>query len=472
LNPLADHPSPVSTGSLVRELLATGAPIFIAMAGYTAMMFADTYMLSFVGDADASAAAMGGAVSFVPLTLGFGALLLVNTLVSQAFGRGDRAHCGRYLWQGLWIALIYGIAQLPLCFVAKDIFRALGHPEHSVPLSAVYFQTLVIGAVVKLAGTVITQFLIGVNRSRVVAIAAGAGVAFNFLANYALIYGEWGFPKLGVLGSAIATVASTVLELVISGCVVFGPSMRKQYATADLSLHQAELLTILKLGIPAGLAMLGEVGAWTAYNAWVMPRLGEATFNANNYAFRYMLLAFMPAVGFGHAVTTLVGRYIGRRRPDVALRSAHLGMLLAGSYMVVCGSLFAIFGAPLMRVFTQNPELIRIGAVILVFMGLYQILDAAYVVYNGGLRGAGDTRVPAVVMIVLNWTMVVGLSWLVVTHRPEWGVVAPYVVLCVYGTILGLFMLIRFQLGRWRRIDLSHVGEETAKGFEPAIADQ
>ncbi len=470
MNSPAEHPERISTGSLVRELLSTGAPIFLAMAGYTFMMFADTWMLSKVGDSEASAAAIGGAVSFVPLTLGFGSLLLVNTLVSQSYGRGDHAHCGRYLWQGLWIAIIFGLSQLPLCFFAKGIFRALGHPEHNIPLSAVYFQTMIAGAIVKLVGTVVTQFLIGVNRSRIVAVAAGVGVAFNFLANWVLIYGNWGFPQLGVMGSALATVSSTVLELIISGSIIFGPRMRAMYATWDASFHRAELFTILKLGIPSGLALLGEVGAWTAFNAWVMPHLGEPTFNANNYAFRYMLLAFMPAVGFGHAVTTLVGRYIGRRRTDVALRSAHLGMLLAGSYMVICGALFAALGPHLMNVFTKTPELVRIGAVVLSFMGLYQILDATYVVYNGGLRGAGDTRVPAVVMIVLNWSMVVGLSWLVVRNKPEWGVAGPYSVLCAYGTLVGAFMLVRFQLGRWRRIDLSHVGDAAEASTDPARA--
>ncbi|MFT3786944.1 MAG: MATE family efflux transporter [Tepidisphaeraceae bacterium] len=445
--------------SIFVELILTGGPIFAQMAGYTAMMFVDTFMLSYIGDNEATAAGAAGAVSFVPMCFGMGVLMLVNTLVSQAYGRREFRLCGQFLWQGLWFGIAYALALMPTLLFADPIFRAMGHPADLVPLEVDFYRIVIAGAIVKMIGTTTTQFLIGVNRTGLVAIAAICGVTLNLFGNYALVLGHWGFPRMGVTGSAISTVTSTVLELLITGFVIFGPKMRQLYHTLDWRFRSSEMSGLLRLGVPTGAAMVGEVGAWTAFNVWVMVQLGETTLKSNNYAFRYMLVSFMPAMGFGAAVTTLVGRYIGRKRLDLAAKVTHVGFVMAGTYMLLCGLIQYFFGRELMAVFTHEKHIQDIGVHILVFMGVYQILDATYVVYNGGLRGAGDTRVPAIVMIALNWVLVVAGSFAVARYAPSWGASGPYSVLCLYGVLLGVFMYLRFMFGPWRKIDLSKIDE-------------
>jgi MATE family multidrug resistance protein len=153
-------------------------------------------------------------------------------------------------------------------------------------------------------------------------------------------------------------------------------------------------------------------------------------------------------------VTALVGRYIGAGRPDLAERRAHLGFVMSAGYMVSVGVLIVIFRHWLIGRFSVDPEVIRIGGIILVMMAIYQIFDAMYVVYNGALRGAGDTLVPAVVLAALVWIVgVAGGYWAAVTW-PQHGVVAPWSVMTLYGAILGVFLMGRFLGGRWKRIRL------------------
>jgi MATE family multidrug resistance protein len=187
---------------------------------------------------------------------------------------------------------------------------------------------------------------------------------------------------------------------------------------------------------------------------WVIGLFGTMTMAAHIYAFRYMMVAFMPAVGIGSAVTALVGRYIGKGQPELAKRRAHLGFVMSAIYMVSVGVLMIVFRHELIGMFTSDPQIIRIGSACLVMMAIYQIFDAMYVVYNGALRGAGDTLVPAIVLAGLVWVVGVGGGYLAAKSRPDLGVVAPWAVMTVYGAILGLFLLTRFNAGRWRSIQL------------------
>jgi MATE family multidrug resistance protein len=116
--------------------------------------------------------------------------------------------------------------------------------------------------------------------------------------------------------------------------------------------------------------------------------------------------------------------------------------------------MFVGFGKVLMRLFTDDPEIVRLGAALLIFAAIYQCFDAMYIVYNGALRGAGDTFVPAVATGVLCWGITVLGGYLVARHWPALGPAGPWLAATAYGIILGVFMIARFQRGRWQSIRL------------------
>jgi MATE family multidrug resistance protein len=436
----------------LRELLTLAVPTILQMASYTLMQFADTYMLSLVGDLEATAAGQAGGVQFAFVSFGFGIMFLVNALVSQAYGRGAFAECGRVLWQGIYVAIGCGLVLLVTIPFAPAMFARFGHEPRLVELEAIYFQILTAFAVFKLVQSAMSQFLIGINRPGIVLLSAVVGTLINVFFNWVLIYGNLGFAPMGIAGAAIATVISILIELLIMLVFFASRSIRKRYNPFDWKLRPDVLGQLLKLGTPAGAAMVGEVGAWSLFNVWVIGQFGTDAMKANNYAFRYMLVAFMPAIGIGHAVTALVGRYYGAGDIPAASRRAHLGFRVAAAYMVLVGIGMMVFGRHLVGFFTNDPAVIAIGATIILFMGGYQILDAVYVVYIGALRGAGDTFIPSMFMIVLNWTLVVAGAYLTARHLPQLGPGGPWTVLCIYGICVGAFMFLRFQHGAWRRI--------------------
>ena len=125
------------------------------------------------------------------------------------------------------------------------------------------------------------------------------------------------------------------------------------------------------------------------------------------------------------------------------------------------------------QLFGHDPDVMRLGAIVLIFCAIYQLFDAMYIVYNGALRGAGDTFVPAVTLFVLCWGIMVGGGYAVARLRPEWGIVGPWTMSAVYGAILGVFILARFCRGRWRAIRLeTQDASDTVRGFVPAAGTE
>ena len=175
-----------------------------------------------------------------------------------------------------------------------------------------------------------------------------------------------------------------------------------------------------------------------------MAPFGTAAMGANIFVFRYMSLSFMPAFGVSVAVTALVGRYIGRGEPGVAVARANLGFVVTATYMVLCGAGLFAFRRQLIEVFTGDPRTIAIGSTLLVFGAVYQLFDATYIVYNGGLRGAGDTLVPAVVLGTLCWGIVVFAGRAIADRLPRLGPAGPWAAAMVYGLALSTFMCLRF----------------------------
>jgi multidrug resistance protein, MATE family len=446
------------------ELLLLALPTVAQMASYTVMQFADTFMLSRVGGVEATAAGQAGMISFALISFGMGVLFVVNTLVSQSFGRGDHGSCGRYLWQGIWFSGFFALLTLPLLRQTDWLFLGLGHEPRLAHLEAVYLQITLGAAVLKLSATAVGQFVLAINRPNVVLAAAVCGMFVNVFANYVLIFGHFGVPAMGVTGAAWGTNIAVLVELAVLVGFVIKPSIAVTYHAGDWRLRRPMFGTLLKVGSPSGVQIVAEVAAWTLFSVWVIGQFGTDTMAANNFMFRYMAVSFMPAFGIAAAVTALVGRYIGMGRPDLASHRAHLGFAVAAVYMLACAALFVLAAEPLMRLFTQDPEVIRIGRTLLIFAAVYQLFDAMYVVYNGALRGAGDTLIPAVVTAGLCWGITVVGGYWIARLWPQWGVSGPWSAAMFYGVVLGLFLVLRFSAGRWTSIRLAQHGSDSNQG--------
>lgn len=441
------------------EMLLLAGPTVAQMASYTLMQFIDTWMLSHFGTNKATgleptAASNSGMLSFALISIGFGTLMVVNTLVSQCFGRGDRRGCGQYLWQGIWFAILYSVALLAVLPVARSIFRMFGHAEIMVNVEATYLRIMIAGAGLKLVQVAFSQFMLAIDRPFAVLIATVIGVSMNALAAWIFIYGKLGLSPMGIRGSALGQNVGVLIEMSTLIFLASRKEIRVNYFLGEWKFRWSQFRTMLAVGLPSGAQLVADVLAWSLFSVWVMAPFGTDTMAANAFTFRFYSVSFMPAYGLSTAVTALVGRYIGAKQPDVAVQRARLGFILAAIYMLGCGLIFLFARHQLLKLFTSNPEILRIGSTLLVYAAIYQFFDAMYIIYNGALRGAGDTLVPAIATMTLCWGITVAGGRAIATYLPQFGAAGPWVASTVYGILLGSFSYLRFIRGGWRSIHL------------------
>jgi MATE family multidrug resistance protein len=296
-------------------------------------------------------------------------------------------------------------------------------------------------------------------------ISSVIGVSCNALAAYVMVFGRFGVSPMGVTGAALAQVIGTFVEMITLVYFAMRGPNRAVFNALDWRLRWHEFRTLVNVGVGSGLQFFAEVLAWSLFMNWVMAQLGTHEMEAMALMLRYLVVSFLPALGISAAVTALVGRYIGMKRPDLAMHRAHLGFKVTLVYFAACMVVYILGRRPLMEIFTTDPEVVRLGMILLIFTAFYQIFDGMFIVYCGALRGAGDTFVPAVVTAGLCWGVMVFGGYCMARLFPQMSVAGPWTAASVYGVALGMFMLIRFQRGRWRAIHLED-DDVSKRGFE------
>ncbi len=480
--PIAPQTPAAPARTPLMELLIVAAPTVATMTSYTIMQFVDKLLVSRIGPEPVYVGAQGngGLAAFVPIALAHGVLTVINTYVSQNMGAGRPERGPAYAWNGMWMGLAFWLLILvPYGFLLPTLFRIAHMDPQQVGLASAYGQILVFGAFITMATRAIAQFFYGMHKAGIIMIAGVAANILNVGLSYALIFGVWGFPKMGIAGSAVGTVISTGLELAIPMALFLGPKFNRLYATrAAWRPSWQHVKDLVRIGWPGGLMFGNEMICWAYFMVHLVSQFGPHHATAGWIAHQYMSLSFMPTVGISVACTAVVGKYMGMGRPDLAARRAWLGLRVSMVYMGLCGLAFLLFRRPMIGLFLEDgadpaiaAEVIRIGSVFLVATATFQLFDAIAMVLGGSLRGAGDTIVPGVVTVVLSWALIVGGGELLVRQAPGLGSLGPWIAAAAYIIALSLFFLGRFAGGRWRSIRLIHSAQESARGQFEGVVD-
>jgi MATE family multidrug resistance protein len=275
----------------------------------------------------------------------------------------------------------------------------------------------------------------------------GANLA-NIVLDYLLIFGHFGFPRLGVAGAAWATVASSVLHGLIM-LAIFLRRGRRAGHLPEVVVKPVlrDMIRLLRVGTPVGMQWVLDMGSWTAFTT-IVAGLGEVQAAANQVAISILHISFMPGYGISIAATTLVGQYLGAGNPRAAVRSAHHALRLAVVFMGAMGAGFLLGRGALIRSFNPDPAVIAVGAQLLVIAAVFQVFDAVNLVLSGVLRGAGDTRFPMLVTIVMAWLVFLPSAWFM-TIRLGWGVLGGWVAVIFWSVGLALLLGWRFRRRRW-----------------------
>jgi MATE family, multidrug efflux pump len=454
------------------EVLSIGYPLILSQMSFTVQVFVDRLFLTWFS-AEAVAGAVTGLLvtwSLVGLCIGIGEY--TTTFVAQYYGARRLRRIGAALWQGVYFSLMAGVLLAALSPFAGALFEHTGHALVLRQYETIYSRLVLLGSGPVVLMATLSSFFAGRGRTLpVLAVNVGA-TAVNAVLDYLLIFGNAGFPRWGVAGAAIATISSQVFGCAAYIALILRARHRREFATlAAWRPEPALLWRLLRYGVPAGLQFSIEIMAFGIFLV-VIGRLGTAPLAASSIAFNLNMIVFMPLLGIGLAVSSLVGRYLGAGAPDLAERSAYSAFGIGLVYLVACSALYVLAPRLLLSPYAARAdpasfaEVGRLGVVLLRFVAFYSLFDMMSVLFASALKGAGDTTYPLLATLTLSWTVMVIPSYVLCVYFGG-GVYAAWTTAAAYCCAVGLLMLRRFRTGRWKSI---RVIEEPMPELAPQTA--
>lgn len=439
------------------DVLRVSLPLVAGMVSTTVMQFTDRLFLSHYSVTSIAAAlpsAMAAMVLQLPL---IGLCGYVSVFIAHYIGAGRRKEVGSALWQGLWMALVGTILLAFACLLADPLFAWTAHPPAVIVEEVIYFQILTLGSAFFLLGAVVSGFFIGRGYTRPVLFANLAGATLNVPLDYALIFGEWGFPELGIAGAGIATVIGWAFCAVILGFGVFTRKNDQSYHVfRDWRFKTSMFVRLLRFGGPSGANLFMEVVGFAWFTLEV-GKLGETALAASNIALSVNTLVFTPMLGLNSAIASLVGQAMGRQRPDEAKTVTYSAMQLCLMYMLTLSFLFFMFAGQLVDIFRPSDPAVNFapiratGIILIYYIAIYSLVDACNIVFLGALKGAGDTLF---IMRILGGTGIFVLVLPIVFLKAMgWAHLHPlWIVLTVYVISSAFCAFLRFRGGRWQQM--------------------
>ncbi len=437
-------------------MLKLSTPMIIATISFTIMQFVDRFMVSCLGTVALAAILPAGFVSFVPGGFAIGAITSLNTFVSQSLGRGDKRGCSNYFWQSVYMGLVYFLlVVLTMWPTAPWIFKTMGHPPAVVEMEVIYLRIMLYAHIMAVINWSSGQFFMGIHRPVITMCTSLCGQVVNVAANYVLIFGKFGFPKMGIAGAGWGTFIGIGTAAVINMAVYLGGNINANFKSrSTLHIDFGKMYDLLKVGLPAGWGLMINVAFWGVILFGLVGKFGTEALAATGAVLSYTSLSIMPVVGMSTALTAAVGKTIGQGQKKTAIKQTRVCLKVALIYMAVVGTCFFVFRYSLMAFLSSDEKVVEVGVKILVLAAFYQAFHATRSIYSGSLRGAGDTVWLAGVSTV-GAILILGLGgWLIARFFPSLGALGPWSAATLSIITVGLANRWRFKSKRWMDIDL------------------
>jgi len=384
------------------ELAKLSGPVILTQVAMMAIMTTDIIMLGRLSVTAIASAAEGNIVFFSVWLFGYGPVCAIAPIVSHILGArpSDKGNVRAAVRMGFWAVALIAPFQMAVLFLTKPLLIALGQDVVLASGAGTFTSALAFGVPFSLGYQALRNFATALKRPRAAMIVMMITIFYNGAADYMLIFGHFGAPKLGVLGAGIASASSYVFSFFAMLVVVNATPTLSKYRIFGRFFHPHwnYLKEIFHLGMPMGLTMLFE---GTLFNASLLLQgaFGTASVAAHQMSLNPPSITFMVPLGIGMAATVRVGHAVGAGDREGVRRAGYSAMLLAIAFMSVCAVLLACFSHTIAGLYidprvAQNAEAIALATVFLRVAAAFQIFDGLQVVGALSLRGLKDARMP------------------------------------------------------------------------------
>ncbi|MBT3143631.1 MATE family efflux transporter [Phaeobacter gallaeciensis] len=402
-------------GGHARAIAVLGLPLVGGHLAQFAIGLTDTVMLGWYGVEELAAVTLAGSYFFILFMLGGGLAIAIMPLVAASDAQGDDTSIRRVTRMGLWQTQLYGVLAMGLLWWSEPILLALGQKPDVASLAAEYLRVAGWGIFPALWVMVLKSYLAGLERTQIVLWITILAAVVNAMGNYALIFGNWGAPQLGIQGAGIASVVTQVVSLI--AVVIYALRVLPEHALFQRFWRPDwEMFgRVFKIGLPIGLTNLSEVSMFGA-SAFMMGWIGTVPLAAHGIAVQLAAATFMVHLGLSNAATIRAGNAFGRQDRAHMARGAVVVTAISLAVSAVSVVIFLTCSDWLISLFLKDgednrEEILAIGVGLLGMAALFQLVDGIQAIALGVLRGVQDTAVPMVMAALSYWVVGIPASY-------------------------------------------------------------
>ncbi|NAZ35926.1 MATE family efflux transporter [Rubellimicrobium sp. CFH 75288] len=442
-----DRAPAVGFGGHARALMGLAGPLILSNLAGFAIGITDIVLMGWYDVVGLAGMVLAHSLFFIVFLTGSGFAIAVMPLVATAAIEGREGDVRRVTRMGLWLSLGYCALAIPVLLLAEPFFLLIGQDPAVAAEAGLYLRIGGWALLPALVIAVMRSFLSALERTSVLLWVTVAMAVLNAIWAYALIFGAWGLPRMGIAGAGWAALLTNLAGAV--ALLAYGVWRLPHYRLLQ-RLWRPDwpiLLRVARIGWPIGGQLLAEVGLF-ASSAAMVGWIGPVQLAAHGIAMQLASLAFMVHLGLSQAATVRTGQAVGRSDRVGMRQGAVAAVTLSGAFALLTSALFLLWPRDLIGLFVRpddpaRAEVIAVGAMLLAFAALFQLFDGAQIVAMGLLRGIQDTAIPLAIAALSYWGIGLTAAYVLgfVADLAEIGVWLGLVIGLVAASVL---LLLRF----------------------------
>ncbi len=397
----------------VLSTLSLAYPVMISQLGIIMMGVVDSIMVGRLGPVPLAAASLGNSLVFLILIIGLGSSTVLSPLIAILIGGKRYPEAGVYFRQSLIVNVALAIIMIVIILFGAKFIRYLNQPPEVIEYAIIYMSIVALSALPLMIYQTYKHFIEGLSIMKPAMIIAILANIINIFANWILIFGKLGFPKLGLAGAAWATFASRVFMMIVIMIYVMRNQKFNQF---DVTFHFKGInipliKKIVSLGLPSGFQSFFEVGAFS-FAVVMIGWIGANELAAHQIAINLASISFMVVLGISQASSIRVGNAMGKKQIASVRRAGFTGIFLGASMMFCAGVTFIVLNKFLPTLYIDDKAVIEIASRLIIIAALFQLSDGTQAVGIGILRGLTDIKGPTIITFLAYWVISLPIAYL------------------------------------------------------------
>ncbi|MEP6627636.1 MAG: MATE family efflux transporter [Ginsengibacter sp.] len=421
-------------------------PIILGELSQMFLHIIDTAMVGAVNYKQLAAAALVMSVMNIPFVFGIGITISVSQMVSMANGRKDGRLVSHYLFNGFWLCAISAIVISLGIEFSKNILFHLDQDPEVASLALPYMQIMGWSVIPMLLFMALKQFTDGLEHTKTAMLLSLLALPLNFFLNWLLIYGNWGFPRMELVGAGWGTlITRTVIFVALAFIILYHSTFRRYIAvrSKEWKFKWETLKDLLAIGLPSSFQITMEAGAF-AVSGILIGTIGAVEQASHQIALSMASLTFMVSMGLSQAGSIRTSNAFGRNDFQAIRSIGKSTLVIALIYGSLCAVIFILLRNQLPLIFNNDKEVVSLASFLLLFAAIFQISDSTQATSAGLLRGIKDVRVPTFFIAIAYWAIGIPVGCLLAFYF-KMGAAGIWTGFIVGLTFSAIFLTVRFN---------------------------